>query len=425
MILVPALLLAAVVAFFAFRAVTVEPLHPRPESLPTVQRSEPPPNWTAAAKKSREIVLAHIAERSLPGVSVAVGIDGGLAWAEGFGFADLRTGEPVTPVHRFRIGTASTVLTSAAAGLLIEKGRLKLDHEIQTYVPAFPKKQWPVTLRQVMSHTAGIVSDGGDEGPLFSERCESPADALPHFAEEPLLFQPGTRFRNSRFGWILVSAAVEAAAKHPFLSFMQEQVFDPLGMRDTVPDPEPDREGEDFPLFTLMRELFGDPDTMRDPNVDFTKQPRRDQVTAYFPRFAADPKHGLHVMRMLDYSCYAGASVFVSTPSDLVRFGMAISNGKLLKPGTAELLQTPQRLASGDETGYGLGWYVKTVEFAGKQTRVVGQDGDLLGGMAASLMVAPEYGMVVAVTANISYADTAPLALAIAAVFAEPLESRR
>ena len=142
-------------------------------------------------------------------------------------------------------------------------------------------------------------------------------------------------------------------------------------------------------------------------------------MTPYFPRFAADPRYGLHVMRPLDYSCYAGASVFLSTPSDLVRFGMAINSGKLLQPATVQLLQTSQRLASGQETGYGLGWDLETVTLAGKQTRVVGHDGDSLGGMVASFMTFPEYGIVVAVTSNISYADTFSLAVKIAEAFAE------
>ena len=55
-------------------------------------------------------------------------------------------------------------LTSAAVGLLLEKNQLKLDDEIQRYVPAFPKKQWPVTLRQLMGHVAGVRNDGGDRG---------------------------------------------------------------------------------------------------------------------------------------------------------------------------------------------------------------------------------------------------------------------
>jgi CubicO group peptidase (beta-lactamase class C family) len=111
-----------------------------------------------------------------------------------------------------------------------------------------------------------------------------------------------------------VSAAVEAAADEPFLTFMRTQIFEPLGMDDTRPTPRrsPSRSGD-----------------------------------SYFPRFAADPRYGLHLMRPIDYSCYAGASVFLSTPSDLVRFGMAIHSGTLLQPATVQLLQTPQRLASG------------------------------------------------------------------------------
>src|SRR6185295_19988605 len=98
---------------------------------------------------------------------------------------------------------------------------------------------------------------------------------------------------------------------------------------------------------------------------------------------------------------------------------MAINSGKLLKPATVELLQTSQRLASGEETGYGLGWYLKTVTLAGKQTRVIGHDGDSLGGTVASLTTFPEYGIVVAVTSNISYADTSSVALKIAEAFVE------
>ena len=80
-------------------------------------------------------------------------------------------------------------------------------------------------------------------------------------------------------------------------------------------------------------------------------------------------------MRPLDYSCYAGASVFRSTPSGLVRFRMAMNRGQLRQPATVELLQTSRRLASGMETGYGLGRRVKTVTLAGKQTRVTGHRG--------------------------------------------------
>ena len=142
-------------------------------------------------------------------------------------------------------------------------------------------------------------------------------------------------------------------------------------------------------------------------------------MNSYFPRFAADPRYGPDPMRPLDYSCYAGSSAFLSTPSDLVRFGMAINSGKLLQPATVQLLQTPQRLPSGKETGYGLGWDLETVTLAGKETTEVGHDGDSLGGMVASLMTFREAGIVVSVTSNISYADTFGVGLKIAQMFAE------
>jgi len=413
------LVLVAIPGLWVFVSLTARPLHPNPKDMPTVAHSAPLPKWARAVEQGRQIVRGSVAEQNLPGLSVAIGIDGDIVWAEGFGFADLRTSVPVTPDHRFRIGTASTVLTSAAAGLLLENGRLKLDDEIQTYVPAFPKKQWPVTLRGLMGDTAGVIPDGGGGGPLFTKHCERPVEALQYFAENPLLFQPGTEYRYSSYGWILVSTAVEAAANQPFLQFMREQIFDPLGMRETIADPARIEPGEDFPLANMIRELIHDPGATRDTTPDSTKKPGQDRVTPYFTRFAKDPNYGLHVMRPLDYSCYAGASVFVSTPSDLVRFGMAIHSGKLLRPATVELLQTSQRLASGQETGYGLGWYSKTVTLAAKQTRVIGHDGDSLGGIVASLMTFPEYGIVVAVTSNISYADTSSLAVKIAEAFVD------
>ena len=94
----------------------------------------------------------------------------------------------------------------------------------------------------------------------------------------------------------------------------------------------------------MIRELIHDPGATRDSSPDATKKSRQDSVTPYFTRFGSDPNYGMYVMRPLDYSCYAGSSVFVSTPSDLVRFGMAMNSGKLLKPATVELLQTPQVL---------------------------------------------------------------------------------
>jgi CubicO group peptidase (beta-lactamase class C family) len=388
------LLPVAIMGLFVYMSAMATPLHPNPQDVPSVAGATAARQWDDALEQARQIVRAALSEQNLPGLSVAVAGGGEIVWAEGFGWADLEKREPVTPETRFRIGTASKVLTSAAVGLLLEKDRLKLDDEIQTYVPAFPKKQWPVTLRQLMGHLAGVGNDGGDEGPLYSLQCETAVEGVQHFAHSSLLFEagtlqfePGTRYRYSSYGWILVSAAVEAVADEPFLTFMQKQIFDPLGMDDTRADSATKR--------ILAR------------------------ATSYFPKFAADPHYGVDLMRPIDYSCYAGASAFLSTPSDLVRFALAIDSGKLLQPATVQLLQTSQRLPSGEETGYGLGWDLENVELAGKQTRWVGHDGTLLGGMVASLMTFPEHGIVISITSNTSYADTESLAVKIAQAFAE------
>jgi serine beta-lactamase-like protein LACTB, mitochondrial len=389
------LLVAAILGLFAYVSLTATPIHPDPLAVRTVTESALP-KWAGAVERGRQIVRAGLVEQNLPGISVAVGARGEIVWAEGFGWADLEMKTPVAPDLRFRIGTASTVLTSAAVGLLLEKDRLKLDDQIQTHVTDFPKKQWPVTLRQIMGHVAGIRPDEGDEEDVTA-RCERTTDGLQRFARYPLLFEPGTQFRYSTYGWILVSAAIEAAATEGFSTFMQKQIFERLAMNDTVFDAAP--------------------------------AATEDRATYYFPRFAADPRYGPQEPTPVDYSCFSGSSGFLSTPSDLVRFGMAMDSrlrqgsgahgGGLLKPATVQLLQTSQRLPSGEETGYGLGWDLETVTLAGEQRRLVVHDGDLRGGRVATFMTFPERGIVVAVTSNTSFADTQSIALRVAEAFAK------
>lgn len=384
-VLAVGVLVGGVFGLFMYMSATSTPLHPDARQAPSVALADPAQRWTDAVARAREVMRTALTAQNLPGVSVAVGVAGELVWAEGFGWADLDSQVPVAPDTRFRIGTASIALTSAAVGLLVEDGRLSLDLPARTYVPELPQNLPPVTLRQVLGHVAGIGTDGGDEGPLFTQHCERPVDALPYFAGRPLLFEPGTRYRFSNYGWIVVSAAVETAATQPFFAFMRQRIFDPLGMHDTRADPG--------------------------------ARPIPDRATSYFPRFAADPRYGPDVMREIDLSCYAGAGAFLSTPSDLVRFAMAFNSGRLLQPATAQVLQSSQRLPQIGETGYGLGWDIETVTLAGRTTPVVGHDGEVLGGPVASFWTFPD-GIVVAVTSNIPYADTPALALQVAEAFA-------
>jgi len=173
-------LMALILGHFAYLTFTATPLHPNAQDAPSVIKAAPSPRWKSSVTNAQRITRDNLSEQNLPGLSVAVGINGDLVWAEGFGWANIDSETRVTPATRFRTGGISIALTSAAAGLMLEKNQLSLDAEIQTYVPAYPKKQWPVTLRQLMGHVGGVVGDHGDEESM--EHCDQTADGMQRFA---------------------------------------------------------------------------------------------------------------------------------------------------------------------------------------------------------------------------------------------------
>lgn len=328
-----------------------------------------------AVDTARARVREWVVKDNLPGASVAVGIDGQVVWAEGFGWADLEQRVPVTSLTRFRIGSVSKPLTSVAVGLLYERGKIDLDAPVQKYVPSFPKKRWPISTRQLMGHVAGIRHYRGDEF-LSSKHYDNVLDGLEIFAHDSLLFRPGTAYSYSTYGWNLVSAVVESAAGEPFLDFMRRDVFAPLGLRNTVPG--------------YMASII--PDRVR---------------------FYEHDKEGRLVNApYVDNSYKWAGGGFLSTPSDLVRFGFGMLDDDLLKPETRKMLWTPLELESGKSTGYGLGWGVDTVD----GRRVIGHGGGSMGG-TTSFMIFPDQRMVVAVTTNLSDAKVGPIANEVAKLF--------
>ena len=104
-----------------------------------------------------------------------------------------------------------------------------------------------------MSHTAGVIRDGGD-GSLLFEALQAAGRSGSRFANGALIFQLGAQYRNSPHDWIRVSAAIEAAANQWFPVFMRERVFEPLGMYNTVSEPAAIERDEDHPLFNLIRD---------------------------------------------------------------------------------------------------------------------------------------------------------------------------
>jgi CubicO group peptidase (beta-lactamase class C family) len=337
-----------------------------------------------AVQRARRFVRAFAVEANLPGLSLAVGMAGEVVWAEGFGWADVDARHPVTPTTLFRVDGVAMPMTATAVGVLHERGLLDLDAPVRDYVPSFPAKAWSVTTRQLMGHVAGVRHPPFDEELLFMRRhCESPLDGLELFADDPLRFAPGSRYQYSAYGWTLVGAVVEAAAGEPFLDFMRREVYDPSEMRDTVFD-----------------------DVLR---------PAAERTHFYWPCGGGD---AVEDANDADNSCIQGAGAVLSTPSDIVRFGLATLDGRLLCSETLDLLRTPLTLESGESTGYGLGWFVGSAPLASeaKTTTTFGHAGGSVGGFT-SLLTLPESGIVVAVTTNVTR-SLPSLSLQLARIFA-------
>jgi CubicO group peptidase (beta-lactamase class C family) len=250
---------------------------------------------------------------------------------------------------------------------------------------------------------------------LSSERCERAADAVPVLADDPLLFQPGTQARQSPRGWVLISAAVEAAAERPFLSFMRDQVFEPLGMTGTgAESPEEENpehigeEAEDPPPFRAIQDVILEPwrvvtGRQEEPGAGRSTSP----ATYYAPQFGPHPvyRYALRVASTGNLSCYAGAMAFFSTPSDLVRFELGMNGGRLLRPATVQSLEAFGRTAGGYDG-----------ELLGVKAAF---DAELLDVKIMSVVTVRERGIVVAAMSNITSADTSTVARRLGDAFAQ------
>jgi CubicO group peptidase (beta-lactamase class C family) len=214
--------------------------------------------------------------------------------------------------------------------------------------------------------------------------CATVDKALKTFAYEPLLFEPGSEYRFSTSGWILLSAVIEGAAAEPFAAFMNREIVASLGMTRTA--------------------LEGTPGT----------EPDRDSVPFYLQ--STDDDAESQTAPAADYACFFGAGAYLSTPSDLVRLGSAWLKPGLLKAETLRLFQAPVQLNSGPST-FALGWTVDDVPLAGAPARIVRHRANVIGGHV-SFSLFPERGLVVAATSNVRSSGVDPLALQVADLFA-------
>lgn len=318
-------------------------------------------DYAEAVDAARAAILEIMEDQGVPGASVAVGIAGEIVWSQGFGWADIEHGIPVTTLTKFRVGSVSKTFAASGLGLLMERGQIDLDAPVQTYLPDFPQKRWPITTRQIGGHIAGVRHYRGQEM-LSSRRYPTVESGLEIFADDSLLFEPETDYSYSTYGWSLVSAVMEKASGREFLDLMRNDVFEPLGMRHTVAD-------------------------------------HTDSIIAHRTGFYEHGEGGALVNAPYVDSSYKWAGGgFLSTPEDLVLFGQAHMQPGFLQAETLAELQTSQVLRSGEETNYGLAWRTGTQD-DGDVT--LGHSGGSVGGTTLLILI-PAHDMVVAGVVNIS-----------------------
>jgi len=253
----------------------------------------------------------------IPGLSIGFMKDD-FVWTKGFGYAELENKTPATASSAYRLASVTKPMTAVAVLQLLEKGKIDLDAEVQKYVPYFPRKRWPITVRQLLGHLGGIshYKDYDVEGHIKMHKDTREAIAI--FENFDLAAEPGTKYNYSSYGYNLLGAVIEGAAKQSYGDYMRENIWGPLGMNNTHMD-SPD---EIIPGRVKGYRLID-----------------------------GEIKHS----EFIDISSRFAAGGTRSTVIDLLKFAKGIIDGKLLSQQTMDQMFTSMATKEGRSTNYGMG----------------------------------------------------------------------
>ena len=207
---------------------------------------------SAGLERATAALQAHIDAGDVAGVVAAVARDGKLVYFEALGQRDLQTRDPMPQDALFRLYSMTRSITSTAAMILWEEGKFQLDDPIATYLPQFADqrvfvdagapdmsqtraRRGDITVRHLLTHTSGI---GSRSSPIYrTERVSLRSITLPQMVDNaarvPLFEDPGTRFRYG-ISTTMLGRLIEIWSGMPLEQFLDERVFEPLGLRDTV-----------------------------------------------------------------------------------------------------------------------------------------------------------------------------------------------
>lgn len=358
----------------------------------------------AAEKAMAELVLAQ-QQQQLPAVTAAVAWRGQLVWVGAAGYADLANQTAATVHSQFRIGSTSKAVTATALARAVAAGEIDLDSPISQYMPQLPNPAWQnFTLRQLMSHTAGLPGYAENTDRIGAIRTllkqrdfPDVIDALALFDDSELLFSPGTDFHYSSFDVNLASAVLQSAMQQPFLQYLQQEVSEPL----------------------QLNSLSADNDT-----VDALAN----RVSFYITHDGYAKKHWPVNLSQK----WAGGGLIASS-ADLAKLGSAWFNPDFIPAAIKQEFWTPQQLSSGEvnEQFYALGWrhFSQDALFCDKQNPLSRNisyvhHGGVSDGAQSWLVLYPELQLVVAMNANTvkeNYCDFAGQAARITRPFLQQI----
>ncbi|MBT8395931.1 MAG: beta-lactamase family protein [Gemmatimonadetes bacterium] len=301
--------------------------------------------------------------------SISVALSGSVLFSASYGMANLEHQVPNTLRTRFRIGSVTKQMTATGLLILQDQGRLDVEDRVLEYLPDLPPTWAGITIHQMLTHTSGLPDL--TDLPNWKERVSSPStlgEEAFWYWEEPLLFQPGQEFRYSNAGYELAGLIIERVSGAPYEAFLQETVFEPLGLLETGFDRR-DR------IIPNMAQGYFIEESEKRPAPEFHEA--------------------------------SGGSTY-STVGDMIRWGHALSTGELLSQAALEGLTTPEVRtdSTGTITAYASGLFVREIN----GTRTLSHGG-WVPGYNAFVLVAPEKEICVVALSNVTYTAFSPPAI--------------
>ncbi|MEL6814778.1 MAG: serine hydrolase domain-containing protein [Cyanobacteria bacterium J06598_3] len=323
------------------------------------------------------VVEQLMRDRNIPGISLAVVHDGKLIKTQGYGLLDRDRNIRTRPSSVFPIASMSKPFTAQGIMLLVQAGKVSLEAPISTYLPNTPDHWADITVRHLLTHTAGLSETVYESDINTLVTSDS---FLQEAAKAPLDFQPGESWMYSNTGYYLAAIIIENVSEQPFDTFMERRIFGPLGLNHT----DALRDSYVFNNRALGYAASGNGRAVEPIDFNFRLLPK------FMPSLQ-------------------GAGSITSTVLDVARWEIAMQKGQLLDLAAQGDMQQPVVMNSGRTFHYGLGWFLKQVQ--GHQ--VISHGGNIWG-YSTSISRFPGDGLTVILLANKDNEQGDELAMKIA-----------